>query len=190
MYEVSKDYTKLEAAREQIESAIRLLFDGELTVSTHTLCSAAFNILRDLSKKKDGDFAFEVEVRIKPEFVNLFWNKHANFSKHADKDPDEVLKFNDMATAVKLMLCCWGYKDLTGSRTPIMEAFCSWMLALYPHLFKLSEAEKISVEQAKVHLRDEDLTVDKKRLLGRMLVAQKLGKDPRAIALQMENKYE
>lgn len=186
MYEVSKDYTKIAAAREQIESAIRLLFSDEATVSAHTLCSAAFNILRDLSKKKDGDFAFEVEVRINPEFVNPFWNKHANFSKHADKDHDEVLKFNDMATAVKLMLCCWGYKDLTGSRTPIMEAFCSWILVLYPHLFNLSETEKTSLEQAKVHLKDEDLTVDKKRLLGRMLVAQKMGKDPRDVALQIE----
>lgn len=181
---ISRDYTKIEAAREQVESAIHLLFDGDSIISAHTLCSAAFNILRDLSKRQDGEFAFEVEVRIKPEFVNLFWNKHANFSKHADKDPLDILKFNDMATCVKLTLCCWGYKDLTGNRTPVMEAFCTWMLALYPHLFRLDDLEKKSIEQARAHIQNEELTASKKKLLGRVLVAQKLGKDPRALAIQ------
>lgn len=64
-----------------------------------------FNILRDLSRKADGDFAFEVEVGIKPKSLNIFGGKYTNFSKHADGDPGRELEFNDMAMAVKLILC-------------------------------------------------------------------------------------
>ena len=49
------EVSKLDAARRQLETAIRLFFyDGDF-VSTHTLAAAAFNVLNDLSRRADGD---------------------------------------------------------------------------------------------------------------------------------------
>ena len=45
--------TKLEAARRQLESAIFLYFEEKDPVSIHTLTAAAYNILRDISAKRN-----------------------------------------------------------------------------------------------------------------------------------------
>lgn len=44
--------TKLEAARRQIDAAIRMVFDNEDELAVHTVASAGYRILRDLLQKK------------------------------------------------------------------------------------------------------------------------------------------
>ena len=46
--------SKLDAAKRQIETAIRLYFGMGDPVSTHTLISAAYNVIRDINKKRGG----------------------------------------------------------------------------------------------------------------------------------------
>jgi len=144
---------KIHAAKEQIETAIRLFFDGGSVVSVHTLASAAFTILRDISKKNDGEFAFEVNVSIKPEYRKYFWDKvngSANFFKHADKDPDpnSEVTFNEMTNELKIILCCQGYKEIAGDVSPVMNAFRNWMLTFYPQIFNLTEEQKKNLSRS------------------------------------------
>ena len=145
--------TKIDAARQQLETAIKLFFNDESFVAVHTLCSASFNILKDISKKRDGEFAFELNVRVKPEHLGLFWkqfNAPASFFKHANRDPDPEaqLEFNEKANDLKLMFCCWGYKDVTNTKTPIMETYMKWMLAFYPEYFKLEQKDNQIIKSA------------------------------------------
>ena len=170
-----KTITKLEAVRDQLETAIKLFFQDESFVAVHTLCSAAFNVLKDISKKNNGDFAFEMEVRIKPEFLRDWYgatNRPSNFFKHANTDPDPngVLEFNEKVNDLKLMMCCWGYKELAGIRTPIMEAYVKWMLAFYPHLFKLDEEASIAIESAHKTFNGGIWDRNQKKLAGRILL--------------------
>jgi hypothetical protein len=44
--------SKLDAAKRQLETAIRLYFSDGDPVSIHTLTAAAYNILRDVTKQK------------------------------------------------------------------------------------------------------------------------------------------
>jgi hypothetical protein len=46
---------KEEVAVRQLDTAIRLLFDGEDNVSVHTLACAAANVLRDVLKAQGGE---------------------------------------------------------------------------------------------------------------------------------------
>ena len=46
--------TKLDAARRQLETAVRLYFHEGDPVSTHTLAAAAYNVLRALNKRQGG----------------------------------------------------------------------------------------------------------------------------------------
>jgi hypothetical protein len=45
--------TKLEAARRQIDAAIRMIFNNEDSVAIHTVSAAAYKILRDIKKNRD-----------------------------------------------------------------------------------------------------------------------------------------
>ena len=47
--------SKLDAARRQLETAIKLYFVFGDPISIHTLSAAAYNVIRDLNTKKDGD---------------------------------------------------------------------------------------------------------------------------------------
>ena len=44
--------SKLDAAKWQLETAIRLYFSDSDPVSIHTVTAAAYNILRDVTKQK------------------------------------------------------------------------------------------------------------------------------------------
>ena len=59
--------SKPEAARRQLDSAIRMLFKNEDPIAIHTLCMAAFRILRDLAEKGgNSDIHEVVKAIIKP----------------------------------------------------------------------------------------------------------------------------
>ena len=87
---------KTEAARIQIEAAIRLLFSGEDPIVVHTLAAAGFRIVRDLAHAGDkGGTQRMFKNLFKPGMEGKFWkgiNRAANFLKHADDDPDDALR--------------------------------------------------------------------------------------------------
>lgn len=132
---------KIEAARRQIDVAIKLLFGNEDPIAIHTLASAAFRILRDISNKKtDSKMKQCLKAIIRPNMEKEFWNKMnkpANFFKHADKDHDAILdnvdeKINDSM----LVMACLYYKDLGYQCTVEMRVLLSWYTAIYPDFFK------------------------------------------------------
>lgn len=97
--------TKLDAAKRQLETAIRLYFHNEDPVSIHTLVSAAYNIVRDVYRKRGGPPMFIkddfIEVYVKAEYQNEMrkkLNEPENFFKHADRDHVEAIDFNPRAS--------------------------------------------------------------------------------------------
>ena len=49
---------KLDAAKRQLETAIRLYFSNGDPISIHTLAGAAYNIVWDVNKKRGGSPMF------------------------------------------------------------------------------------------------------------------------------------
>jgi hypothetical protein len=114
---------KVDAARRQIDTAISLLFDGGDPVSIHTLTAAGSRILRDLCLKK-GTLGFQsIRDFILPGMERKFWklmNRGADFFKHADRDPDEILDdVDEEANDALLFLATGHYADL--GYTPTLE---------------------------------------------------------------------
>ncbi len=134
---------KISAARRQINAAIRLLFSDEDPIAIHTVASASFRVLKDLAEKQDSEIMDMFNLCIRPEMRERFWggegiNRAANFFKHADRDPDQVLKIVDLAANDHLIF--WGcllYQDIL-HRDPLqtytneMGAFIGWYNAMYP----------------------------------------------------------
>ena len=137
---VTTKINKIEAARRQIDTAIRLLFDNEDPTAIHTLSMAGFRILRDLAKKQNSNISKSVQSMIKPGMEGKFWGSiqsFANYFKHAEKDPDAII--NNIPEEVNdpiLFLASLYYKDLGYQFTPEMLALIGWYSAIHPDLIQ------------------------------------------------------
>lgn len=133
---------KVDAARRQIDVAIRLLFSNDDPVAIHTLSAAGFRILRDIvHKNKKGRIQQHFKDIIKLGMEKELWkvvNKAANFFKHADSDADEILEGVQIEKAndAMILLACFCYRDLGYQFTPEMGAFMTWSAALDPKLLE------------------------------------------------------
>lgn len=132
---------KTEAARRQVDAAIRMLFSNEDPVAIHTLAGAAFRILRDLAGKKSDSCMQEVtQVMIKPGMERAFWqqwNAPANFLKHADKDPEAKLEdFDEEANEGILFMASLYYQDIGHQLTSEMITLVGWYTAMHPDFLR------------------------------------------------------
>ena len=107
--------TKLEAAQRQIDAAIRMLFANEDPVAIHSIAAAGSRILRDLAKQKQTDIWKMMNDCIRPEMREEFWgakgmNRFANFLKHADIDPTEIIDdVDDIVNDYMIFFACLLY---------------------------------------------------------------------------------
>jgi hypothetical protein len=132
--------TKLEAARRQLDAAIRMLFAGEDPLAIHALAMAAFRLLRDLSEKQGSDFHETIRRCFRPGMEREAWRAlqgPANFLKHADHDPEaELSDINEELNDLIILLACCYYTDLGGRPTPEMTALTAWAFALNLQLLR------------------------------------------------------
>ena len=124
---------KLDAARRQLDTAIRLYFAQGDPVSIHTLAGAAYQLLDDLIAKHGGPEGFKDLLLkwAKPGSVDLVrqrLNEAQNFFKHADRDHEGVLDFRPEATELFLLDACERYFVLTGEAVPSFDVFRAWFM--------------------------------------------------------------
>jgi hypothetical protein len=140
---------KSEAARRQLDAAIRMLFSNEDIVAIFTLAVAGLNILKNLAEKRTDLVFHEKLIKIiRPGTEKEFWQniqRPANYLKHADRDPDAILDGGeDEDIDWTLFLACMYYKDLGYQLTPEMSALTSWHVAIHKDI--LLEDDKITFE--------------------------------------------
>lgn len=113
MPEIRKDITitKLDAAKRQLETVVRLYFHNGDPVSIHTLVAAAHTVIRDINKKRRGSPMINddlIDAYAKPEYqkrVLAQLNEAGNFFKHADRDHAATLDFNPDQSEIWLLGC-------------------------------------------------------------------------------------
>jgi hypothetical protein len=133
--------SKLDAARRQILTAIRLYFNHGDIVSMHTLASAAFKITQnicDTSPDLPDSLTDWIDELVKPEAKKTFWNllhETANFFKHADHDPDAVHEFYPEQTENMLFFAVYQYRQLTGEWSAEIRLFSTWYMLHHPKAF-------------------------------------------------------
>jgi hypothetical protein len=146
--------SKLDAARRQLDTAIRLYFMGRDPVSIHTLAAAAFEILKDLDEHgpKNGTFHDRIPVNVKPEYqksvLDLF-RKPQNFFKHADLDPEEILEFSLAAPEYFLASACELYRALSAEESAEMLTYGIWFGFQNPEVLTPVSAPKFAGLQGK-----------------------------------------
>ncbi len=134
---------KLDAAKRQLETAIRLYFSLGDPVAIHTLAAAAYNIVRGINTKRGGSLMTVKEEAIeyaKPEFRAMLrekFNEAENFFKHADRDHDATLNFSPAATDFYIWDACAHYQKLTEERPPLFQTFIGWFMLNNEGMFDL-----------------------------------------------------
>lgn len=147
--------TKAEAARRQLDAAIRILFTGEDPLAIHTVVAAAYRILADLDTQRAHSPARDVYAQVREELRERFpgaapfsWSperfriwlqqsrsRPANFLKHADRDAQMALEVSTLETETDHLLleACTLYMELHHEPALEMHVFARWHLAVYPH---------------------------------------------------------
>jgi len=148
---------KLDAARRQIDEAVRLLFENRDPVAIHTLAAAAFEILRDLCKKTDDSEVLRAfDEILRPGMEREFWGvfkSASNFFKHANRDPQGTMTYGEEANDILLFLCCALFLDLEQPFTHEMRVLVAWTALFYPQYVKgpLKDAIRLHVDVGRLH---------------------------------------
>ncbi len=123
--------TKIEGASRQLNTAIRLFFDADDSVSVHTLAAAAANVFADLVERRSGA-SWRTRTRessmLSMKEVKAILHEEWNFFKHADRDPDSVLQFNEELAADLMFMATLDCGDLAPTSCE-MQAFQIWYMA-------------------------------------------------------------
>ena len=123
--------SKLDAARRQLETALRLYFSEADPVSIHTLTSAAYQLLADINRRNGGSPMLKEQIPkwVRPdaeEESKRRLNEAANFFKHADRDNDDIFEFSSGPTELLLYDAVRKYRELTGEAVPVLAVFEAW----------------------------------------------------------------
>ncbi len=128
--------SKLNAARRQLDVAIKLWFADEDEVSVHTLAAAAHQIIHDINQKKGGRELLFDSIVIKDEYRSefiAFIKRDMNFFKHADQDPEGITEFVPMGSLMFLLCSAAGLQQLGESLNDVEDIFLLWLAIHRPN---------------------------------------------------------
>jgi hypothetical protein len=140
---MDKLLSKIEVAKRQLVTAIRLLFDGEDSVSVLSLAANAWEII-DVLCNREGVLSFSNQTRenipagkdLKYDYIN---SPYRNFFKHADRNPDAVLpSLKESNLEGLIFLAVEDYIRLLNKSPVEFQVFQIWYMAI--------NTEKLAVE--------------------------------------------
>jgi len=134
---VGETVTKLQAAKRQLSVAIRLFFGRADPLAIHTLVSAAYQIVWDLTKNRSAMSIVKGNARIRPEKQEEWeriLNRAQSFLKHADRDPLGTLDFEPEIIRFFLFDAIVLYGQLTSSPFHEGTVYMTWFALKYQNL--------------------------------------------------------
>lgn len=142
------EISKLDAARRQLEHAVKLFFHFGDPVVIRTLTAAGSQILRDLAHKQGIESVLHDEMfrHIKPERIDevkQILSGPENYFKHADRDSNKLLKFYPDSTEFEIWDACMVYQRLTKETLPIFYLYQLWFSIKNAPILLNEELKKI-----------------------------------------------
>ena len=166
---------KIEAASRLLNTAISLLFaDGE-RIAIHTLTAAASNIFSDVLDKEKGAQSWREKLRIdhglsEAEIRNVMHSEW-NFFKHANRDPDEVLEFDEKKCEYMIFFATLECGELQQISIQ-MQIFQLWFLAR--GVLDLGADNEIQKTAKSIFPNLEDLPWSEQLRIGKTMLAKEI----------------
>lgn len=181
--------SKIDVARRQLETAIRLFFARSDPVSVFTLGANAWEVIDALctrrgieSISKESREHVPAEKDLKRDYVN---SPFRNFFKHANRDPDEYLEdFDEWRCDGVLFLAVEDYIRLMQKSPVEFQVFQLWYLSVYVEKVAGDALERVleATEQLFPNIRDlprEDQVLAGARALEKARANPSIISDPR-----------
>jgi hypothetical protein len=183
--------TKIDAARRQLITAIRLFFDGGDRVSVYSLASNAWEVI-DVLCTSAGVESFSKQARENlpaGHTLKYYINEPCrNFFKHAaqDPNPDSSVELREANVTAILFLAVEDYMRLRKGGPVETQVFQLWFIAVFPE--KVTEDDSVAqskLESAKLAfpgiatLAESDQTEIGRRVLDTARTDAGLAADPR-----------
>jgi hypothetical protein len=129
--------SKLNAAKRQLETAIRLYFNDADPVSIHTLTGASHAVLTYLAKKNCNKAPindFSIKNAYKREMRRKIQAAKNNVTS-ADKTPGSTVTVNMLTNEHFLFDACEKYMGLTLEQVPFFIIYRGWFVYKHPNMF-------------------------------------------------------
>lgn len=164
--------TKSEAAARQLDSAICLFFTDHDPLAIRTLVSAAHGIFSDLvEKKKPGNSwrsrLIEDSGLSEKEAIAII-NSAQNYLKHADRDPESELSFDEIENDYLIFFATIECGELGYPLSIDMQAYQIWYLAAYPG--KLGDKTELVSKAKSAFPNIESLQREKQLMYGKEFI--------------------
>ncbi len=141
--------SKMDAARRQLKTAIRLWFEEGDPVAIHTLAAAAHEIIHRKFRDKGLRGLFFDSLLIKKEMRGEWAKaikKHANFFKHAGQKDETTIDFNVEINFVFLLVCCKALREMDENLGIEELSFTQWIIVNKPHLLVKGAYDNFPIE--------------------------------------------
>jgi hypothetical protein len=130
--------SKLDAASQQLDSAIEIWFSDGGSVAAHTLAAASHQLIHDIHEHRcpDQELLFDASW-IKPdkrfEFINIVKDA-SNALKHADREPDKIVDFTSLGTMFFFGISLLGLAHLNRPYSLIQRGYLAWVTFHRPEM--------------------------------------------------------
>ncbi|NLO91118.1 MAG: hypothetical protein GX410_03885 [Elusimicrobia bacterium] len=129
--------SSIDAARDQLEEAIAMLFQKRSPIATHTLASAARGILIGLTKHTDvmsmSKYIEKFIPKVERKATIDAWHEAQNFFKHS-RHKSKTLTFNSEDTEIFILDACLMYMCFTKKSFNSLNLFYVYMQSKYPDI--------------------------------------------------------
>jgi hypothetical protein len=178
---------KLDAAKRQLVTAVNLFLRNCDPISVHSLAQASREILATLCQinEKDDLATFIADHNsITRRDVFALANKHRNFFKHADRDPDVLIQdFSDLDNDAIIYTAVHDLKLLTTQIPVECQLFEPWFFATHPEVKRLEVSDQFAEQVKELFPNLSEFSRDNQkkfglRVLGEALISEDVMRHP------------
>lgn len=152
---------KLDGARRHLDEAIKLFFESRDPLAIHTLAAAAQGTLRDIARAMDADHLSilhdnpSILEAGRKDWINAL-NAPRNFFKHADKDPQGTLEFDESENILMLIDAVLLYLTVAEEHLSSASVFIGWFTTKNPEMRSAFSGNQIGDFAVRNNISPED----------------------------------
>lgn len=152
--------SKLDAAKRQLETAIRLYFNDADPMSIYTLAGASHGILENLQKnlnvRHDNSGQIDnlvIRDKYKKEIQKAIKESRKSFQM-TSKDEKALINFNPRINELFLFDAVEKYINLTSEQVPYFIIFRGWFVYKHQSMFRLPNGRNLVINNLMKHYKD------------------------------------
>jgi hypothetical protein len=130
----------LNAARRNVDAAIRMLFSGEDPLPVHLVVAATFRVLHDLTQARPTTLDDRINAFLQPGGADLFHRalqEAATFAARIGEDPGAMLQeVTEERNDFEIAMSCLYLECLDSKSTAEAQAFLWWFATMHPDVMK------------------------------------------------------